>query len=422
MINENCKLCAKGVGLEDGLSQRKIAKKYGIGKSSAQRHIQHYKKYLAENGDGNTEAPKTVENTTQDNGEKEIVADDISAINELILAQGDDPDAVDITTKEVKSWDVGNGEQRKSYRVSYVPRLSPSEDALDVGRIFDRARAAKPAQRRSTAYGKALVVVWADSQTGKVDREGGTEELIARVKSKQALLRDLAEETGADRAYFLDAGDGVEGFENTGQQQFTNDLSLMEQVEIETVLEQETIMVLAETHNYVQVAGIPSNHAQWRKGKATLGKPSDDWGIHIKKQIKNAFSLNPAAFGHVDFLLPDPWQEFLTVSVYGTGIGLVHGHQKNAPAQMATWWAEQIHGGELWEANVLVHGHYHHFQIHQDGRHPLTKAMKYVIGAPALDNGSAWVGNIKGASSDAGLLTFVVDNEAGFDVNSVRIL
>lgn len=418
-----CKLCQMGVGIEEGLSQREIAKKYGIGKSSVGRHMA----YLSDKGEhsGSVNASDLFLNspvTTSSTEDKVVETEDEGTLEDLIRAQGDDPASVTITAKEVKTWEVGDGKVRTSLRVSYKPSSGPSEEPLDIASLFARTEAAKPSKAPVGREDRALVVVWADSQTGKVDRNGGTTELMARIKEKQERLREFSATVNAGSAFFLDAGDGVEGFENTGQQAHTNDLSLMEQVDLEATFEQETVILLSELHRRVEVTGIPSNHCAWRNGKNQLGKPSDDWGIFIKKQMKKALALNPDAFGHVNVTLPNIWEEFMTVDVMGHGVGLVHGHQVNQPEKMRDWWGKQLQGGNLWDAEILVHGHFHHLRIEQDGRHPKTKNQKYVIGAPALDNGSAWVGNSSGTDSDPGLLAFVVEKGKGFDFNSVVVL
>lgn len=416
-----CKLCKMGVGREEGLSQREIAKKYGLGsKSSVGRHL----KYLEDQG-----SPQPLVGTMSPSGvnpslveEKVAESEDEQSLDELIIAQGDDPSSVEITAKEVKAWDVGNGEVRKSFRVAYKPRSGPSDEPLDIQGLFDRASRVKPSKAPSGKENRALVVIWADTQTGKVDRNGGTPELIERIAEKQEALREYAAYVNAGSAFMLDAGDVIEGFENTGQQQFTNDLSLMEQVELEASFELDTLTLLAGTHSKVVQTGIPSNHCGWRKGKSYLGKPGDDWGVFIKKQNRAAMALNPEAFGHVETVLPNPWDEMVTVDVLGHGIGLVHGHQVSKPDDISNWWGKQLQIGSLWDAEILVHGHFHHFRAKQDGRHPKTKAQKYVLSAPALDNGSSWVHNGFGSDSDAGLMAFVVERDKGFVFNSLVIL
>lgn len=418
-----CKLCQLGVGVEEGLSQREIAKKYGLGsKSSVGRHLAYLKSMSEDRAMLGTMDTSTINPALLQTEDKIIVSDDESNLDDLIKAQGDDPSSVEITAKEVKSWDAGNGEVRKSYRVAYRPVVASSEAPMDIQGLFARARAAKPSKAPVGREDRALVVVWADTQTGKVDRNGGTPELIERIREKQDRLRDYAKHVNADSAYLLDAGDVIEGFENTGQQQFTNDLSLMEQVELEASFELDTLTLLAGAHSRVVQAGIPSNHCGWRKGKSYLGKPGDDWGVFIKKQNRAAMALNPEAFGHVETVLPNPWDEMMTVDVLGHGIGLVHGHQVSKPDDISNWWGKQLQIGNLWDAEILVHGHFHHFRAKQDGRHPKTKAQKYVLSAPALDNGSSWVHNGMGADSDPGLMAFVVERARGFNFNSLVVL
>jgi len=433
--------------VEEGLSQREIAKKYNLGsKSSVGRHLAYLREKgmktdkvinlelpsiatgkvinafsVADTPLVGTMTPSTV-NTALTSETKEVEAEDQDGIDALIREQGDDPQQVEVTSKEVKSRELPDGKVVKSFRVLYKPSVVSSEEPKDIQGLFDRAVAAKPSKVRSGREDRALVVVWADPQTGKVDQNGGTPELIERIKGRQEVLREFAADVNASSAFFLDAADGIEGFENTGQQKFTNDLSLMEQVELETTFEMTTIQVLAETHENVEVAGVPSNHAAWREGKSSLGKPSDDWGIHIKRQMQKAFALNEPAFGHVNFQYPGPWDESMVVDVLGHGIALTHGHQVTKPELMKDWWAKQLQAGELWDAQVLLHGHFHHFVAKQDGRHPITKQMKYILGAPALDNGSAWVRNSFGATSDAGLMVFVVDRNTGFSLNSLAVL
>src|SRR5690606_25407709 len=203
MINPQCKLCQLGVGLEEGLSQREIAKKYGIGsKSSVGRHLAHYKENAelinepvvvnVYNPDhepliGTIDA-SSINPALLQSEEKTVETEDEATLDDLIKAQGDDPSEVEITAKEVKSWDAGNGEVRKSYRVAYKPSVASSEAPLDIPSLFARAKAAKPSKTPSGREDRALVVIWADTQTGKVDRNGGTPELIERIKGKQEAL------------------------------------------------------------------------------------------------------------------------------------------------------------------------------------------------------------------------------------------
>lgn len=270
---------------------------------------------------------------------------------------------------------------------------------------------------------KALMVPWADPQTGKQDKLGGTEALIERAHEKREKLLEYIKQAGTTSAYFLDAGDGIEGFENTPQQAHTNTLSLMDQIDLEATLEQKTIELLAATHEEVGVVGIDSNHCKWRAGKGVLGKPKDDWGRFIKRQLRKAFELNLDRFGHVWFDEPTDWGRTINIDVLGTGVGLAHGDQVNNPDAIPKWWAGQVHGGQpLAMSELLITGHFHHFLMRPTGRHIMTGRQKWHLQMPAMDNGSSWYEATAGESSDPGLVVFVIEEDTGFNLQSLTIL
>jgi hypothetical protein len=196
----------------------------------------------------------------------------------------------------------------------------------------------------------------------------------------------------------------------------------MQQLDLAGTLEQEFITLLAQTHDKVTVGGVPSNHAAWRKGKDILGRPSDDWGLFLLKQIQKAYKLAPEAYGHVDFLYPGEWEKGLCIPVQGLDIGLVHGEDSTL-AQMENWWAKQVHGNSpIASADILITAHYHTLGLKPSGRSAKTGKQKYWIATPTLDNGSDWWANKSGSDSDPGLMAFVVDSEIGFDLQSFTVL
>lgn len=311
-----------------------------------------------------------------------------------------------------------SGESVTSYRFKVRRRT----DTVDLPALFSAVERSRPSKVSEQGSKRALVVGWADPQTGKTGSRGGSPELVARVLDKREKLQRYIEEQGTTSAFFIDAGDSIEGFENTAQQQFTNDLSLMDQLDLEATLEQKMIELLAATHTEVSVVGVGSNHCAWRQGKGKLGKPADDWGLFIKRQLKRAFDTNPDAYGHVKFYEPAEWDETIVIDVLGTGVGVAHGHQKSSPDQIPNFWREQVHGAQpLAHADVLLTGHFHTFRLQPTGRSLRTGRSKWWLQLPTLDNGSDWYRNIKGEDSDPGLAVFVVD-ENGFNLQSVAIL
>lgn len=336
--------------------------------------------------------------------------------DEILQERGYDPEQFEIVGNVRHSqWQQREGgEWLNSYRVTIRKKVTD----LNLPALFAQAKKTK-IKPVTPMGGEALVVVWADSQTGKCDSRGGTEQLIARIQEKQSKLEAYIKANKTSSAYFLNAGDSIEGFENVEAQMFTNDLSLQDQLDLEATFEWSTLELLRKHHNDVTAATVGSNHCAWRKGKASLGKPTDDWGIFIQRQLKKMSDLVGA---NIKFVEPTEWAESLTVDVNGTIIGLVHGHQA-AHGQFSNWWAKQVHGGApLAHADIAVSGHYHTLSIQPSGRNPFTGRSKWHLQAPTLDNGSAWFANRSGGSdSDPGLLVFTIGND-GLNLQSLAVL
>lgn len=322
----------------------------------------------------------------------------------------------------ISKWQVYNGEWLTSYKFK-IRKKNPSQ--VNLPTLFQEVKSnirLKNPTPVVKSTDRTLVVPFSDLQAGKVGSRGDSKDLIERVTDKMHKLEEYALAQGCSEALFLDGGDVVESFENTAQQGFTNDLSIMDQLDLAGTLEQEFIAMLAKHHDKVTVAGVPSNHGAWRKGKDILGRPSDDWGLFLLKQIERAYKLAPEAYGHVGFLYPDDWRKSLNIDVQGVGVGLVHGEDSSL-AQMENWWAKQVHGASpVAESDILITAHYHTLGFKPSGRSLKTGKQKYWIATPTLDNGSDWWANKSGSDSDPGLLAFVVDKEIGFDLQSFTVL
>lgn len=260
------------------------------------------------------------------------------------------------------------------------------------------------------------VVCWADIQTGKVDELGGVKELLERLEQKRYNLDLYLARAEIDHIVIADVGDILEGFENTGQQIFTNGLSLMDQVEVAATEFWKTIR-LCESFAPVDILGIPSNHCQWRKKKDLRGKPTDDWGIHISKILENR---NEDAKLDLTFHRPADWDETLEFAVRNTRLGLAHGHQAANPDRVKDWWAKMGHAGVL-NCDVLLTGHFHFPSLRPSGKNHATGQSRWHVQASTLDNGSAWIRNKMGEDGDPALTVFQINDE-GFDTGSFRLL
>lgn len=325
-------------------------------------------------------------------------------------------------TVRMSSWQSSkrteDGDRDLVWLYSYSARFTrkQAESSVNLPALY---AAAKSASKPSTPpyQERATVIVWADPQIGKTGSRGGTAELIERSTLIRKKLDALLDERSPSQILIADAGDGIEGFESGGNPMFTNDLSLSGQLDTYGTELFEYIN-LAHAHAPVTVAGIPSNHAAWRCGKQNLGRPSDDLGLFMHKQVAR---VTKAADMNVSWVKPAEYDESVAVDFYGTKIGLVHGNQFG-PGQAVTWWQKQAFGAQAAaSADVLVHGHYHSFSASVAGRNPVSGRQRYCLGAPTLDNGSDWFRQTQGRDSDPGLMVFDV-TEAGFDLSSLTIL
>lgn len=342
---------------------------------------------------------------------REIVTDH----NQLLRLAGLDPEAW-VISSQIQQWTKTHrsGPDTYSFLFSFKPK-GDGEDGLDLPALYAevaRTKRMKPTVRQ----GGSLVVCWADIQTGKVDHLGDTRSLLERLEEKRAALAAHLRRSKFSRIVVADVGDILEGIENTSSQLATNDLSLMDQVDIAATEFWKTIRLCAK-HAPVDVLSIPSNHAQHRRGKGLIGKPTDDWGLHISRRLER---MNEEVGLDITFHRPEDWAETLVFHVGATRLGLAHGHQAGSPERVTTWWAKMTHSGVM-DCDVLLSGHFHFPSVRPSGRNSITGRSRWHVQASTLDNGSAWVRNQMGEDGDPGLMTFVID-DAGFNLQSLTVL
>lgn len=322
----------------------------------------------------------------------------------------DIPEARRVEIQQVRYW--GNPEQPLVYvRFGIRDRESVRADG-DLPGLVRVVRGNRRRPTKATAS-RTRVVVVSDAQVGKVDHRGGTPAFLARVEQLLAGLEVVMRQERCEDALVLDPGDLTEGFENTGSQLHTDDLSLPDQLDLAQVVLTEIVSMVAAKHTWTRVATVPSNHGAWRRGKDRLGRPGDDFGILTHKTVARAMRM--AGRDDVTFVIPDPWVESLALQVRGAVVGMAHGHQANTPDRLPDWWAKQTHGGgPLAAASILVSGHFHHLRVQPSGA--IDGKARWWMQAPTLDNGSAWWANGQGgADVEAGLLTFTVDDQGRWD-------
>jgi hypothetical protein len=349
--------------------------------------------------------------------EAEITTGPIAEVEnhrQLLEQFGYNPDDYEITGT-VNQWrkQQADGE----WLTSYFFKVAPSEATLDLPALYAISNRKPRTPVKVTANSRVTVVALSDVQAGKTGSRGGTPELLDRLANKRAALEAHLRKTKPQATVLAECGDLFEGFESGGNPAFTNDLSLAQQMDLAGT-EVYRFVELMQRHGHVDVVAVTSNHTAWRRGKVNLGRPSDDLGLFVHKQVKK---VADAAGIDVTWTIPAEYDESTVIDVIGTRLGLVHGNQYG-PGKAVEWWARQQHGGQpVAAADILLGGHYHCLHVQPTGRNPYTGRSKWFIQAPTTDNGSDWFRNIRGEDSDPGLLVFDI-TENGFDLQSLTVL
>lgn len=250
------------------------------------------------------------------------------------------------------------------------------------------------------------VVCLADFQVGKVGKGGDTEDTVRLVRrALKDIADDLTEPAPYQRIILADVGDSTEGFWNVASQAQTNDLSLTDQIRVVQRLYAEAVQLLAPLCESLYYVAVPSNHCAVRTGmgkNSRANAPDDDFGIMISKNIEDILEDRPG-YGHVKFFRPEKWEEAVTVEAAdGTRIGFTHGHLAGSQSKVPGWFRDLAFGRRsgLYDARILVHGHWHNFGVRQVGD------ARWIISCPSADRGSDWWTNISGDSTKPAILTF----------------
>lgn len=286
---------------------------------------------------------------------------------------------------------------------------------VDLPLLYSLAKKTKPVTPKPVATGKALVVLWSDLQVGKVDHRGGTEALVQRVAETQAKLLDKVKEVKPERILFCDVGDTIENFSNAAdmQQLQSNDLSIMQQVDLATSLAWDTLKQLCK-HAPITYLSVGSNHCQWRANKQRVGKGTDDWGVHIGRTLAR---LSKEVGLPITFHEPAEHDESLAYDVFGDKfhvLGMWHGHQSARPDAVPDWWRKQAFGKQpVHAATIGVSGHFHHLRVQELGSTP-RGTSRYWVQASTLDNGSNWWRTAQGEDSQPGLVCFALEQGKDF--------
>jgi hypothetical protein len=346
-----------------------------------------------------------------------VEGDNPADIDGFLRDAGINPDEIEIVGEpRISRWQVARPfPLEPAWHTAVRIRWRRKGVAQDLPLLYSLAKKTKPVTPKPVAPGKTLVVLWSDLQVGKVDHRGGVEALLHRVAETQTKLLNLVKQTKPERIIFCDVGDTIENFGNVADlnQLSTNDLSLMEQVDLATSLAWETLKSLVKFAPITYLS-VGSNHCQFRVNKQKVGKATDDWAIHIGRTLAR---LSKEVGLDITFHEPAKHDESLAYDVFGDGfhvLGMVHGHQANNPNMIPDWWRKQSFGKQaVTAATVLVSGHFHHLRVQELGS-TSRGTSRFWVQAATLDNGSNWWRLNSGEDSTPGLVCFVLERETDY--------
>lgn len=327
---------------------------------------------------------------------------------------GYDPDSIEVVGNvRTSRWQRYDGEWLTSYRFNFTTK---NNDSIDLPLLWSNAKKKKkPIEvKRDTA--SAFVIALSDWQLGKCDEGQTSEDTVARIMESFDRIEAQLKRGKYGKILIADVGDIIEGFSNAAdmQQLATNDLSLMQQVDVAISLVWE-IISRAARYAPVNYISISSNHCQQRINKQRVGRVGQaDWGVMIAQQIHR---LATVAEIPVIVSIPQPDDESLAVDVFDNGfhiLGVVHGHQVARPEQMADWWRKSAFGHQsVAAATTLLHGHWHHLRVTELGK-AANGGSRFMIMAKTMDNGSNWWRLTSGEQSSTGTVCFELRDKTHF--------
>lgn len=349
----------------------------------------------------------------------------------LLKERGLDPDMYEIVGDTIRwtsfdGWkrDAPGDEAYSTICYSYKADIrlkSPERPNLDE--IYQAVKKAKKPSKEAPSGDTTFVIALSDWQTG--NRDGGgvqkqVEEIAALPDKLVKRVRDLRKcGTKINHILIVGLGDLVEGTcGHYPAQQFRIEVDRREQMKIVRRGIRDIIMALAPIVERVTITAVGGNHGENRglNGKAfTTTGDNDD--VAIFEQIAEAFQMNKEAFPNVSWRIP---LERLTTSVEINGkiIAFTHGHLSkpsgNAAQSVWNWWKDQAHGRAhpgVADADILVTGHYHHFNAkEQEGR--------ALFVCPSIVSVGEYFQDTYGVKTRAGTLTFCV-NSVGWTEMSI---
>lgn len=271
-----------------------------------------------------------------------------------------------------------------SIKAVFIPR--PAE-ARDIDELVKLVQKAKPVKVKGGSS-ETFVIGLADMQLFKL--ESDPERVIQRTITVVNRALDMIDglKTSPRPAIHI-AWEGDEGEYHTSQGGRNSWRTTATPTETSRVIRRVMLRVLDMVVDYgaskVTVSAVPSNHGEVTRHQSM--RMDDDYSVDALVAVTDAIQLNPDRYGHVTTYVPKPDTDYVTLTLSGVTLGMVHGHKIPGypqPKQVFNWLAGQ-HLGEnpVGAADVLLTGHGHHLQMAE-------RSKRLWVMAPSLEDYSAW--------------------------------
>lgn len=340
----------------------------------------------------------------------------------VLKVWGLDPDKFEVVEPVLFNvWGDTLGVLNRQWKGKVVQKVRGSN--ADVEEMIDEIKKHKFSRPSVSESGSALVVAISDLQLGKGENGGSArivERFLAGINEVEQRWKDLRKSgVPLSRLVVVGLGDIIENCDgHYDMQAFQADLDRREQVTVARRLITKALSQWSKFAPEVLVACIPGNHGENRKGGKAFTTFGDNDDVAVFEQVAEILGANPDAYGHVKFIIPKN-DLTVTLDIYGTVVGLAHGHQarrggSNAVGKVENWWAKQALGMQpVSDATLLLTGHYHHLAL-------ATHGARTHIQAPSLDGGSQWYKEVAGVDAPVGMLTLVVSSSGWDDLKVLR--
>jgi hypothetical protein len=283
------------------------------------------------------------------------------------------------------------------FKVIFIGDLTDVIDLDSLTKQLLKAPKVKNGSKRATNVKRAGAYITSDEQLQKVDRLGGTPELIKRIKFAQGELLSYLQKqnTVYDEFALINGGDIFEGFQNLVKQKVNNDIGTSTALGAVIDIIVSNARIIAPFTKEVVLAVPPSNHCQpGRQSGEAYEQPGEDLGVFcftaaakilramgIKVRLETAHYIRNTVL----FTLAD------------TPIALRHGHIGLADRVKAI--EKEIADSRGMENVVLVLEGHRHNERYCTAHRTNDGRQRFLVQLGAMENGSEYYNDAMGSTS-----------------------